>query len=1068
MRKFLCLLTAFLCFVVTLSYAQTKEVTGKVTDATGAPIPGASIKIKGVKTGASADANGAFKIKTPANAVLIISSVGFETKEVEVGNLDAITISLKQSSNSSLNEVVVTALGIKREKKALGYAVSTVGKQDLELRPEGDLARILDGKAAGVDILNTSGLSGSGTNINIRGISTITGNSTPLFIVDGVPFDGGTNNSTTDFTHGTQTSSRFLDLDPNNIESVNILKGLSATTLYGEAGRNGVILITTKNGSTQKSRKKAEITVSQSVFATKAVLPEYNTKYGGGFDLSVGIAYFSNWGGAFQNPPVAVTHPYDKASLNDIFPQFKGTPYYYKYYNSVPRFFRTGLTSNTSLNVAGTTGPVNYNMSYGYTDDKGYLPGNDMYKNNFGIGGTAKLSNRFTASGTFNFVTTNVTSPPTSDSYGNNASNVSIFGNVMYTPTAVDLIGLPYELPTDHSSIYYRSGNDIQNPRWTLNNSFTEDKTTRIFGQMSLAFNIMKGLDLSYRIGLDNYSEFQSYGQNKGGVGSTISTQGFLRTSVGYNTIWDHTFLLTFNKTLGSDFNLDATGGVNSRRYVYSQTGTYSTQQLVYGLINHGNYVSHSDLSENGTELNFDQQTLSVGAFVQATLGFRDFAYLTLGGRNSWFSTVEKNNRSIFYPSAALSYIPTSSIEGLKSSNTLNYWKLRVGYSTSANPPAPYSTRPYLNIATRSFITSGGAAVNTNSNSVALPNPDLKPELLKEVEAGTEAKMFNNRLSIDLTLYYRTADNQILIRSIDPSAGYQSEQVNGGKVTTKGIELNLGFDVVRTKDWKWNLSGIYTIYKSMVSDIPNDIKFINTAGYSNFGTIAENGQPLGVILGSYWVRYNKGGAGNNARIVDPTSGDYVISNDVGVIGNPIPKYKLTGISNLSYKAFTFRMQWDYTCGGDMFASTASALLGRGVTKDTEFDRATPYILPGVDPNGNPNKVQISAAQAYFDNSVTNMGAIAPNETGIYDATCIRLREASLAYNLPEKLLGKTPFGGISISVSGSNLWYYAPNFPKYVHFDPDASGLGVGNGRGMEFLSGPSARRFGASIRVTF
>ena len=1058
MRK---LITLFLCIIICTcqAIAQTRTVTGIVTDEKGEPIANASVIIKGTKTGTTTDEKGSFHLNVKNGAILVISAIGRENLEIKTTGELPLHISLKVSG-TDLSEVVVTSLGIKREKKSLGYAVATINKDELESRPEGDIARVMQGKAPGLNVLGTTGLSGSGTNINIRGISTITGNSVPLFIVDGVPFDGGTNLQS-NFTYGIQTSSRFLDIDPNNIESVNILKGLSATTLYGEEGRNGVILITTKNGATHKARKKAEITVSQSFFQTEAVLPEYNTKYGGGFDLASGVAYYSNWGGAFTNPPLMVPHPYDRPSLNTVFPQYKGAEYAFQYYNSVPRFFRKGSTSNTSLNVAGTSGVVNYNMSYGYTADLGYLPGNGMIKNNFGVGGTAKLSNKFTASATFNFVVTDVKSPPTSDSYGNNASNVSIFGNVMYTPTSVDLMGLPWELPTDHSSVYYRNGNDIQNPIWTLNNAFTEDKTNRIFGQMTLTYDLAKSLSASYRIGLDNYSEYQSYAQNKGGV---YSPTGFFMSTVGFNNIWDHTFLINYKKDLNSNLNLNVDAGVNIRKYDYNQSGLNSNEQLVFGIINHGNFVNQTVYSPGGAALNYIQQTMNAGIFAQGVLSYKEYAFLTLGGRNSWASTVEQNNRSIFYPSVSLSYIPTSSISSLMNNKKLNYLKLRVGYSTSANFPTPYSTRAYLLTNTNSFVTNGGVSVNTNTNSTELPNPDLKPELLKEIETGVEAKLFNNRLSIDFTYYNRNANNQILNRSIDPSAGFTSEQVNGGNVSNKGIELSLGYDVVRNNNWKWNLTALYTQNRSMVSNIPSDITYINTAGYSNFGTIAQNGYPLGVILGSYWMR----DATFGKKIVGPTTGDYEVSNDVRVIGDPTPIYKLTGISTLSFKAFSFRMQWDYVNGGHMFSSTASSLIGRGVTKDSEFDRSAPYILPGVDPNGKPNTVQISASQAFYDNSVTEMGGLAPNETGIFDATCIRLRESSLSYNLPSKVLAKLPFGSVSFSVSGTNLWYYAPNFPKYAHFDPEASGLGVSNGRGMEFLSGPSARRYGASLRISF
>lgn len=1055
MRKIRIAMTWAFTLISFSLFAQTKEVSGKVTDPSGAGIPSATIRIKGQKGGTSADPNGFFKLNTPLHAVLIISGVGYDPVEVSVADRSTVTISLKPN-NSALSEVVVTALGIKREKKALGYAVATVDKSALELRPEGDIGRVLTGKAPGLNILSTSGLSGSGTNINIRGISTISGSSQPLFVVDGVPFDASTNTQS-DFTFGHQTSSRFLDLDPNNIESVNVLKGLSATVLYGEAGRNGVILITTKNGASQKAKGKAEVTVSQSYFATKAILPEYNTKYGGGFDLSQGIAFFSNWGAAFKNPPVAVKHPYDKSSLANEFPQYKGAPYYYKYYNSVPRFFRMGGASNTGVNVSGAGQNASYSMSYSYLDDEGYIPGNSMYKNTFGFGGSARLANKLTVSGTINYVTTNVSSPPTSNSYGNNATNTSVFGNVLYTPTAVDLMGLPYELPSDHSSIYYRNGNDIQNPRWTLYNSFTVDRVSRTFGQMLFNYALIKGLSLSYRIGFDNYTEFQEYAQNKGGISTPT---GIYRTNTGINNIWDHTLFLNFNRNF-SDFSLNVDAGANAKRTHYEQTGMTSTQQLVYGLMNHGSFVNHSPNSEDlVTPLNYGQDFLSLGLFAQATLGYKDWAYLTAGGRNSTFSSVEQINRTIFYPSASLSFIPTSAIESWKESKVVNYLKLRVGYATSANPPTPYSTRSSLFVSTRNFLTSKGTAININAIPPQMANPNLKPELLKEIEGGIEGKFLENRVDVDLTLYRRVANDQILNQFLDPSSGFVSRQINVGKVTNKGIELKLGVVAVQSRDWKWYVEGLYTLNKSMVSGIPAELPQINTAGFSNEGTFAKNGHPLGIIMANYFQKDLKTGQ----KLVG-TDGNYINSNDIGIIGDPNALYKLTGISTLTFKGFTFRMQWDFVEGGEMYSGTAGALLGRGVTRDTEFDRAAPYILPGVMENGQPNNIQISATQAYYTNSITNGAA---DESAIFDATCIRLREASLSYSLPGKVLDKTPFGSMSLSLSGTNLWYNAPNFPKYMHFDPEASGLGVGNGRGMEFLTGPSARRYGASLRITF
>ena len=371
MRKLVSLLMGMV-LLVQFAVAQSLEVSGRVTDDKGNPVSGASVQEKGSRKGTATDANGIFKLVTKQGATLVITSIGFDKQEVVV-NSAAVAVSLK-SGNAALNEVVVTALGIKKEKKALGYAVATVDKKDLELRPDGDAVRLLNGKAPGVNILNASGISGSGTNITIRGVSTITGSSTPLFIVDGVPFDASTN-AQADFTRGNTTSSRFLDLDPNNIENISVLKGISATVLYGELGRNGVVFVTTKNGSGKRTNKKLEISAQQSVFMNQvANLPDYQQSYGGGFDQSLGFAFFSNWGAKFTNPPAQVAHPYDRAALNAAFPEFVGKTIDYSPKQSVKNFFRTGLIRNSSVNVSGSCTNTTFNANYSYMDDEGFTP----------------------------------------------------------------------------------------------------------------------------------------------------------------------------------------------------------------------------------------------------------------------------------------------------------------------------------------------------------------------------------------------------------------------------------------------------------------------------------------------------------------------------------------------------------------------------------------------------------------------------------------------------------------------------------------------------------------------
>ena len=1084
MRKRLPLLVGMLFLLANTVLAQTVEVSGKVTDDKGAPISGVSVSEKNTRNGTSTNAAGEFKISVKSNAVLVFTSIGFGKKEVTVSG-NTMDVSL-QTSSETISEVVVTSYGIRREKKALGYAVATVEGKSIEQRPESDVVRLLNGKAPGVDILNASGISGSGTNITIRGVSTITGSSTPLFVVDGVPFDASTN-AQASFVYGNTTSSRFLDLDPNNIESISILKGLSATTLYGELGRNGVILITTKTGAGKRTSSKAEVTVTQSVFFNKVSnLPEYQQRYGGGFDQSLGLAFFSNWGAEFQNPPVKVVHPYDRAALNVAFPEFNPTPgagndliYEYKPYNSVARFFRTGIIKATSIGIQSGGPNANFSANYSYTDDQGFTPGNNLFKNNFGLGGFVKLNNKLTVNGTFNYAITDFRSPPTSTSFGSNPSVSSVFGNLIYTPIAVNLMGgpedgsnwLPWENPLDHSSVYYRSNNDIQNPRWTVANSFTGQKINRIYGNLRFSYDLMKDLSLTYRIGYDYYSDFNFLKQNKGGtVGDDlIYRRGIYRTVTGRNTIWDHSLLLGWNKALSSNFRLDVTAGANSQDRLYDQSGQRSTQQLVYGLFDHSNFIVHDNFDEGGGDLDFKSRVLSLGVFAEAKLAYKEYAYLTVGGRNSWTSNLEKDNRSLFYPSAALAFVATDAFQGLKS-KAFNYLKIRGGYATSANFGSPYSTRPVLNISTNVFEDRVGTILNSNSISNRLANPYLKPELIGEIEVGIEGKFVDNRISLDLTLYRRLSEDQILDRDLDPSTGYTVTRINAGNVQNKGVEIGLGLTPLRNKDWRWQLDGIFTLNRSKVSHLPEDIKQIVIDGFSNEGLFAINGHPLGVIQAYYVVKVDPktgqptGDPLNGTRLVSP-GGDYVASTEIGIIGDPNPDFKLSGISTLDFKGFSFRMQWDWTQGGDQLTYTVGSLTGRGLSKDTEFDRLQGLILPGVQSDGSPNTVMISASQAYFNNW---SGFFSMQDLITYDATVVRLREASLSYTVPSTLLKKTPFGSLSLTVSGQNLWYNAPNFPKYTNYDPEVSSLGVSNARGLEYLAGPTSRRIGASLRVTF
>ncbi|WP_158974216.1 SusC/RagA family TonB-linked outer membrane protein [Cellulophaga sp. L1A9] len=1071
------ILTLLLAFVVHLTFAQEKTISGTVTDQDGLPLPGVNIVVVGSSTGTQTDFDGNYTIQSKSGDVLLFSYVGQKDSKKTVGSLTTVNVAMTEDAQA-LEEIVVTAQGIKKSKQALGYAVAEVSSEQLEQRAEGDVGRILTGKASGVNITAQSGLSGSGTSIVIRGLSSFSGSNQPLFIVDGVPFDSGTNGQSqngddSSFVDGNNGSSRFLDLDPNNIASVNVLKGLAAATLYGTAGRNGVILITTKNNTTSSNgKKKTEITVSSSVFFNEiASLPDYQQQYGNGFDQAFGW-FFSNWGPSFEEDGISgwgsqnaiddqgtLAHPYSTSTsaIQAAFPEFQGARYDWKPYNSVEDFFRTGVVTSNSVNINSSSedGKISYNANFGHLNDQGFTPGNELNRYTLGIGGRAILSNKFTVSGTMNFSNTDYKSPPVAASTGNGAfgDGSSIFGELFFTPISVDLIGLPFENPLDNSSVYYRQNNSIQHPLWTVKNAQTRQVTNRVFGNTALAYEINNNLNLTYRFGLDVYSENNTNSQNKGGVNGSVAVQsGVLGTWNNTNTIMDHNIILTgqydFSEKVGFSFNAGAT----TRREVFDQNGVSSSGQQVYGVLRHFNFALQD-------EIQFFQERNIAGLYGQLDFDYDRKLYLTLSGRKDYVSNLASENNSIFYPSASLSIIPTKLISGLQTQGGINYLKLRAGYGTSANFPTGYPVASTLTLDTQDFQDDSGNDVVSNTSANALGNPNLTPELLSEIEVGLESRFFNNRLSFDLSYYNRTTKDLIIDRPLDPSSGYTTTQTNIGEVKLDGFEADATLAILRSDDkdgLNWNINANWTKNNSEVTDLGLDTDIVVYSGFSNLGNAAIVGEQLGVIVGSRIQRNDEG------EFLVNSAGDYIEEEGTFVIGNPNADWSLNISNSFNYKNFSLNFLVNYTHGGDMYSRTVSTLLGRGLTTDV-LDRENTFILPGVLEDGTQNTKQINNSTYYFNNIL-----FGPDELGIWDASVVRLQEISMGYSMPSKWLDKTPFGSLTFTLSGFNLWYEAINIPKGTNFDPNVAGVGVGNGAGFDYLNGPSSRRYGLSVKASF
>ncbi len=683
-----------------------------------------------------------------------------------------------------------------------------------------------------------------------------------------------------------------------------------------------------------------------------------------------------------------------------------------------------------------------------------------MKKLNLGLGLNSQITKKLSIRSSFTFANTDYKTPPLNAAFGSGPSGdiQSIFANVMYTPRNVDLGHWPYENPVDRSSVYYRGGNDITNPIWLSKYHSDLSKVDRFFTSSSLNYDISSDLSLTYRLGFDTYSENQERQYNKGAAGGHVNIiNGFYQSVNIKNSIWNHDVILNYNKKLSDKINLTALVGANNRFDNYEQFGLASTGQLTFGLFKHTNFTSSSSRNPfTGGALNYVVQQRRIGAYSNIILDYSDFLYLNISARNDWTSTVEAENRRILYPGASLSFIPTSAFD--MSSKILNDLKLRVSYGTSAGFPTPYNTRNTLSQNARGWSNAAGTLTSTQSISDALGNPNLKPELHKEFEFGVESVMFNNRLKYDVSVYEKNTKDLITNAPIDPSTGYTSTYMNLGRIRTRGVEVSATVTPVKTSSGlTWDLTGNFGKYKSIVMELGAGLEQVVIAGFTNLGNFAIPGQPFNLIKGSGIARN-----ANGEKIVLP-NGQYKATSELAVLGDPNPAFTSSMINSLSYKGFNLSFMFEYRHKGVIVSNTVKGVLARGLSKDTDqLDRDLTLILPGVQEDGSKNTVQVTAANYFFDNYFFT------DEAVTFDGSTARLREASLSYAIPGKVISKTPFKKASITFTGSNLWFRALNMPKYVNFDTDVLSLGVGNGLGFDYLTGPSARRLGGTVSLTF
>jgi len=1042
---------------VGLVNAQSKSVSGKVFSADdGQPIIGATVKVQGTTLGTITDADGNFRINLSGNEKkLVFSYVGMKTQEVEATNNMRVTLA---SDSKLIDEVVVTAVGIKRSSKSIGYATATMNPEDALGKSQPDFLKSMQGKVAGVDIRSSQGTPGAATRINIRGNSSFFGNNEPLIIVDGVPLDNSQVATSDQTSGGGAYSNGFSSLDPNDMASMTILKGSAAAALYGSRASNGVIIIKTKSGSVNTAKKKLEVSLSSS-WSTESVanLPDYQNTYGAGSNFTYSNSNGS-WGpkfGSAGNDSVPVQNGDWTKYYPGSFPSSKKVAYKAQP-NNVKDLFQTGLVAENSINLAGGNGKSAFNATLSNMNNKGYVPNSKYVRSSISLGGSSNLANGLTIHGSMTFSNTSQLGSQFGENQVDGAS--SSFARTLFLARNWDLAGLPYETPTGLPISTNNSQYD--NPLWDFQHNTVTTNVDRIMANFGLDYQILPWLNATYTLGtnVQNLSRKEIIDLGSRAVGGV----GQLKTDKYRNSEFESTFLLTAQKDFLDDlFSVKVTLGHNLNERNTARQAMKGSELIVPGIYNLSNTKTQTVLTDETS------QRRLIGLFGNVTLGYKNYAFIDITGRNDWSSTLPVANRSYFYPGITGSFIFTDALN-IKN-DIFSYGKIRAGWAKVGRDAEPYSL-----VNTYSINLPFNNSVNSAILSAVSKNPTLQPEFTHELELGTQLEFFKRRLAFDFTWYNKISTNQIAAVTIPASSGYDSYYMNFGKIQNKGIEIDVTAKVIDTKDFNWTLHYTFTKNKNTVLELMDGVDriLLSSVLSGSINPYLEKGMPFGYLRGT--VNYRDA---NGNLLIDRSTGLLIKDPNEKMIGDPNPDFKMGLGTTFTYKNFFLTAQVDWTKGGDIYSTTISTLLGRGVTKDTE-DREHTWVIPGYYGDANTGKALLDAS----GNEIANTTAVTTNdlyfgnsfainsqtEWNVYDATVYHLRELTFGYNVPKKLLTKTPFGSATISFSGYNLWYWAPNVPKHTNFDPEVNSYGTSSVQGIELSAAPTTKRFGVNVKLTF
>lgn len=1072
--------------------------SGTVTDTQNNPLPGATVVVRGSSNGTATDFDGEFELEIQDGDVLVISYVGFITQEFQTKGLSTGVIMLQEDSQQ-LDEVVVTALNISRDEKSLGYSIQQVSGDEITQSTSTNFVSTLSGKTAGVQVVTNGTGPGQSSSVVIRGYSSMNGDNQPLFVVDGVPINnttdtrtntlGGASNMNIDYGNGGG------EINPEDIESVSVLKGANATALYGSRAANGAIIITTKSG---RGKPGSGVSFSsKTTFETVLKAPEYQGVFGQGknFDFQFQDGYGNgtfdgvdeSWGprmdgtlrAQHNSPTTNGLRGGDVHGLNFVLGtsgvdlnrrgEIIKTPFLY-HGNPAEEFMQTGRTLTNNISFYGSNDDGNYRVSYTNLDNQGILPNTDLQRNTFSISGDYNISDRLKVSAKMNYIRTD-----SDNRHVNGYGTESVMYLFIWWGQHVDVNSLKnyWQDGLDGFQQFNYNYNYHDNPYFTMYENTNGLAKDRVIGTASATYKLTDDLSLMVRGGRDFFSEYRF-------IKRAFSTQRFPNGQYREDKInFQETnldFLLTYNKEFSEKFAVNANLGGNRMVQKNHYNSLMTNKLLLPGIYSFNNadgaLVQRIDRPE--------KQINSLYGFAQAS--WDNKVYLDITARNDWSSTLPAQNNSYFYPSASLSMILSDMLD-IPNNSVLSFAKLRAGWAQVGSDTSPYRLQdPYLLGAP---VGSNPTASPTNS----LSNFDLKPEIQTSWEVGTDLRLFNNRLSLDATYYNTVSENQILNIALPPSSGKTSRVINAGKIKNYGVEMLMNINPIESKDFSWNTTFNFGLNRNEILELPEGVDQYIYGG-NGITLVAQKGGSLGDMWGTGLRKVEDKSSPYFGEVIF-NNGLVQSDNTLRKLGNFNPDFTLGWNNAIRYKNFQLNVLFDWRQGGDLLSRTRLIAATSGNVVETlwgrapEFGGAHPGIADSgisyVDGNGNTQTDGVigDGVKQLADGSYAANDVIVPanayhnnryrrqNETeGMYDATFVKLREARLTYGFPSELVKKMRFSSMSVSVIGNNLWLWAKEFN---HGDPELLSFGGGSYvPGVEDATVPSTRSIGFALDIKF